>query len=391
MSRRTDEILKLIERCTDDEKRLILGYLRERISIHSLEDEWNTTAEAILTAIARSADITLRGVRGILAEATFEGTVIKTLQDGGWEAVNAIGEYPYDFLVRRDAKQVTIQVKMQRKEKGVPKIYATKSRRNLNCQHESMFVVEVQKTRTGKKAGQATRPYRFGDFDILAVNLHSSTGDWKRFLYTVGTWLIPRSSDSALIEVMQPVPSKRDEYWTDDVNAQGEQHSVLEFRGEPMNRGALGDNESTLCRETAYLGAQPGGPRLPTIGATVEHAASLLTEQRYTIRVDLPDASSGGRELPQSLAGRVCPYSGTALIVPVFDHYAQVPAQPNARTGFFTKRELYPGRGSHFWPVHRPMVSCATAQIPPASSDISRTNPPPGTGGRAAHDPRVQE
>jgi hypothetical protein len=48
-----------------------------------------------------------------------------------------------------------------------------------------MYAVEVQKTRSGEKKGQKTRPYRFGDFDILAVNLHPTTGDWKRFVYTV--------------------------------------------------------------------------------------------------------------------------------------------------------------------------------------------------------------
>lgn len=218
MSRLTDDILKLIERCNDDERRLVLGYLRERISIHPLEEEWNTTAEAILTAIARSADITLRGVRGILAEATFEGTVIKSLEDAGWETEKIVGEYAYDFLVKRKGKSVTIQVKLQRKENGQPKRYAERSLRSLKCPHPEMFVVEVQKTRTGQSGGQPTRPYRFGDFDILAVNLHPSTGNWKRFMYTVGSWLIPRPADNALIEIMQPVAAERDDCWTDDVN-----------------------------------------------------------------------------------------------------------------------------------------------------------------------------
>ena len=68
MSELTDEVCRLIEHATPEEKRIILAYLRERVPIHALEAEWNTTAEEILTAIARSADITLRGIRGILAE-----------------------------------------------------------------------------------------------------------------------------------------------------------------------------------------------------------------------------------------------------------------------------------------------------------------------------------
>jgi len=80
-----------------------------------------------------------------------------------------------------------------------------------------MYVVEVQKTKTGERNGEKTRPYRFGDFDILAVNLHPSTGDWKRFVYTVGNWLLPRPQQLGLIEVFQPVRNCPDEYWTDDL------------------------------------------------------------------------------------------------------------------------------------------------------------------------------
>jgi hypothetical protein len=85
-----------------------------------------------------------------------------------------------------------------------------------------MYVVEVQKTRSGKKDGKNTRPYRFGDFDILAVNLHPGTGNWERFVFTVGSWLLPRAKrsdleESGLIEIFQPVPITPDEYWTDDL------------------------------------------------------------------------------------------------------------------------------------------------------------------------------
>lgn len=72
MTKLTDEVCRLIEQASEDERRIILAYLRERVPIHPLETEWNTTAEEILTAIARSSDLTLRGIRGILAEAIFE-------------------------------------------------------------------------------------------------------------------------------------------------------------------------------------------------------------------------------------------------------------------------------------------------------------------------------
>ena len=117
-----------------------------------------------------------------------------------------VGDAPYDFLIADAAGQVSIQVKMQRREKGIPLVRAGK------------FVVETQRTRTGKDAaGGATRPYRFGEFDILAVSLHPSSNDWTRFLYTVGSWLRPRASNINLLEVFQPVPERSNQDWTDNL------------------------------------------------------------------------------------------------------------------------------------------------------------------------------
>ncbi len=47
-------------------------HLRKRLVLHPLESEWDINAETILSAIRRSSDLTLRGIRGIIAEATFE-------------------------------------------------------------------------------------------------------------------------------------------------------------------------------------------------------------------------------------------------------------------------------------------------------------------------------
>lgn len=93
----------------------ILAYLRARIPLHPLEEEWRTTAEAILTAIARSSDLTLRGIRGILAEATFEKSVLPHVESNGWAAANIVGDQSYDFLIERARQQIKIQVKLQRK------------------------------------------------------------------------------------------------------------------------------------------------------------------------------------------------------------------------------------------------------------------------------------
>jgi hypothetical protein len=62
---------------------------------------------------------------------------------------------------------------------------------------------------------EKTRPYHFGDFNILAVSLHPSTGDWERFVFTVGNWLLPRAKEKNLVEIFQPVPITPD--WTDNL------------------------------------------------------------------------------------------------------------------------------------------------------------------------------
>ena len=217
MSTLTDEILKLIDKSTEEEQRIILEYLRERVPLHSLEVEWGTTAESILTAIDRSNDLTQRGIRGILAEAIFDQKIIPPLESAGWKQMTIAGDQSYDFMVGNGQFQIRIQVKLQRRERGEPKLFSRRARADLKCPAGTVYVVEVQKTRSGKRKGESTRPYRFGDFDILAVNLHASTGDWDRFLYTVGDWLLPRKAEAELIEIFQPVPKDADEYWTGDL------------------------------------------------------------------------------------------------------------------------------------------------------------------------------
>jgi hypothetical protein len=76
--------------------------------------------------------------------------------------------------------------------------------------------LSVHEGGTDLRTGENTRPYKFGDFDILAVSLHPSTNDWAKFLYTVCSWLVPRPENEELILKFQPVPNQSDENWTDD-------------------------------------------------------------------------------------------------------------------------------------------------------------------------------
>lgn len=223
MSEKTDNVKALIESLTAEELQTLAAYLRSKLPKHALEDKWGITYELILDAIARAQDITQRGVRGVIAEAVFAADVLPQIK--GWEGVAIKGDHPFDFKIKRqsDNQELRIQVKLQRTEGGEPL-----SRKSFG---PDTFIVEVQKTRSGtkrKRKGEAapaesapapekTRPYQFGDFDILAVNMQPSTRKWTRFMYTVGSWLMPRAGDHKLIEIMQPVSRNRSEVWTDSI------------------------------------------------------------------------------------------------------------------------------------------------------------------------------
>lgn len=245
MNESTETIKKLVAECSPDEQRAVRQYLSV-VAPHPLEREWGIDADTILSAIRRSSDLTRRGVRGIIAEAVFENSILPPLAGSGWEAATITGDLSYDVYMKKGDQSARIQIKLQRLEKGVPKLYYPK-----HYEQGSLYVVEVQKTRSGEKTTKQTlagsevtleaadtltvqtRPYRFGDFDILAVNMHPSCGDWKSFRYTVASWLLPRSSDGALIEIFQPVAAKSNEVWTDDLTTglnwfeSGEKRSVL--------------------------------------------------------------------------------------------------------------------------------------------------------------------
>ncbi|MGP8260040.1 MAG: hypothetical protein ACLQM6_08830 [Acidobacteriaceae bacterium] len=229
MSESPEVIKKLIEDCSLEDRKALKAYLRTLMP-HPLESEWGIDADTILSAISRSSDLTKRGVRGIIAEAVFVNDVVPNIAASGWESVPISGDLSYDALFKKGELSARVQVKLQRMEKGVPKLYYP-----AHYKEGSLYVVEVQKTRSGEKKTVEhlqeattdvtatnmitvkTRPYHFGDFDILAVNMHPSSGDWKNFRYTLGSWLRPRSKDSSLIEIFQPVAATPNDVWTDDI------------------------------------------------------------------------------------------------------------------------------------------------------------------------------
>lgn len=204
-----EEIESLLESATPEQRVAMLRLLRERyrIPLHPLETQWNTTAEAILEAIASAGDLTQRGIRGVLAEAIFRTTVLpKSLPS--WREQPIEGDQPFDLLLDDGNGPVRVQVKLQRRERGQVKYY------RKDTDH---FVVETQRTRGGKRPdNELSRPYRVSEFDVLAVCLHPATGDWTSFLYCACRDLKVRATNPEFLEVLQPVPVKGSATWSRD-------------------------------------------------------------------------------------------------------------------------------------------------------------------------------
>jgi hypothetical protein len=224
VERSLDELLAAIDRLDAPSKQRIFDTIRDHVTIHRLEDDFGIPAQIILEAISRAGDLTQRGVRGVIAETVFATRVAPNVID--WQIDTPVGDHPYDVRLRRNHHHVRIQVKMQRRARGEPLMRA-----RLEGGGKDHYIVEVQRTRTGQKAGIDTRPYRYGEFDLLAVCMQPSTRGWIDFLYT-SVWSLaskrneaassPNQPDEhAIIQTMQfvpPFPAEADLHWTSDLN-----------------------------------------------------------------------------------------------------------------------------------------------------------------------------
>ena len=98
---RVDDIKVLLAQCTPEERLQIFRLLRQEFNIHPLEDKLHTKAEVILEAFGRANALTLRGIRGIIAEAAFSVDVVGALKD--WKDITSPGDYAYDCLLEDNA------------------------------------------------------------------------------------------------------------------------------------------------------------------------------------------------------------------------------------------------------------------------------------------------
>jgi hypothetical protein len=204
-------IRELLTQCSPDEQQTLFRELRERHIIHEFEQMIGAPAEMILEAVHRAPELTRRMLRGVIADAAFRTFVVPAIEPLGWRDVTPEGNFAYDYKLDDGRGSITVQVKLQRSERQRPVIKAG----DRYGSPGDVFIVETQKTRTGTDGkDNSTRPYRYGDFDVLAVSLQPSTGKWDRYMYTLGRWLLPGNNPDEMA-TLQPVSQQPDGFWTD--------------------------------------------------------------------------------------------------------------------------------------------------------------------------------
>ncbi|MBR8243090.1 hypothetical protein [Burkholderia multivorans] len=205
-------IRDLLSECSLEEQETLFRELRQRHIIHEFERIIGAPAEMILEAVHRAPELTRRMLRGVIADAAFRTFVVPVAEPEGWRDVTPEGNFAYDYMMEDEKGQVSVQVKLQRSERGAPVV---KDGARFGFEGK-VFMTETQKTRTGNDGdGEKTRPYRYGEFDVLAVSMQPSTGKWDRYMYTLGRWLLPGKGENEMA-TMQPVAMTPNEFWTDD-------------------------------------------------------------------------------------------------------------------------------------------------------------------------------
>jgi hypothetical protein len=205
-------IRQILAELTDSERLEVYSQLKAAYGIHPMEAHLKLTSDEILSALQKMKEqngMPWRMLRGSLADLLYGVVVLPSLT--GWTDVPFNGDMPYDYLLESDSgERISLQIKLQRSEAGQP----LDAKKSLG---QNMFVVETQRTRGGKKGEKKTRPYRFGDFDILAVSMFPSTGRWETYMYTVAKWLLPHPTETGCLNTFQPVAKAPNADWTDSL------------------------------------------------------------------------------------------------------------------------------------------------------------------------------
>lgn len=250
-------IRQLLAQCSPEEQAELFHELRTRHAIHEFEAVIGAPAEMILEAVHRAPELTRRMLRGVIADAAFRQFVVRALGKAGWRDVTPVGNFAYDYKLEDSVGEVTVQVKLQRSERGAP-VVKPSERFGFG---EQVHIVETQKTRTGTDGqDNQTRPYRYGEFDILAVSMQPSTSAWDRYLYTVGRWLVPGQREGEMA-TLQPVAMSPNEFWTVDFAT-----AVQWLRAETGAKRMV-DAKRTPRKHSARAGTRKSGRRKSGIRA----------------------------------------------------------------------------------------------------------------------------
>lgn len=162
--------------------------------MHPVEIKLGVSSDTLLDAIHASPDLTQRGLRGILAEHQLKKLVLEKLPPPWF--IMPVDDMGVDFALcdGHGGHYVTIQCKMQTLCDGKPRTDSA-----------GLPVVEVQKTRTRGRGKAKTRLYNYGDFDILAVSLWPSTGNWEDFIYASCAHLSPAKRRQGSMAAFQTI------------------------------------------------------------------------------------------------------------------------------------------------------------------------------------------
>ena len=244
-------IRELLAQCTPEEQAALFRELRARHLIHEFEEVIGAPAEMILEAVHRAPELTRRMLRGVIADAAFRQFAVRPLAVAGWRDVTPAGNFAYDYMLDDGKGAVTVQVKLQRSERGAPVV----KRGERFAFGDTVHIVETQKTRTGTDGEKnQTRPYRYGEFDILAVSVQPSTAKWDRYMYTLGRWLLS-GRNAGEMATLQPVAMSPNEFWTDHFRT-----AVQWFRMEDGGK-RINDTASAAKKRSAKAGTRQIGNR----------------------------------------------------------------------------------------------------------------------------------
>ena len=225
-------VRQILAMLNPDEELELYRELKLAHGAHPMEAVLNLTSDKVLSAIQKMKlqdGMPWRMLRGSLADLLFEVIVVPTLT--GWADVSFVGDLPYDYKLRNAAgDEVTLQIKLQRSVKNEPSVFNKRTGKN-------MFSVETQRTRGGTVDGVNTRPYRFGEFDILAVCMYPSTGRWDTYMYTVEKWLVPHAKEVNALATFQPVAQRPNADWTDSL-----EQAIERLKSGQQKTIAMSDN-----------------------------------------------------------------------------------------------------------------------------------------------------